>query len=87
MFFFSAKAEATDSTDTEKHMAEDELEACLACPDEAKKTDILMWWKTKSTWPELLLMARQYLATIYAALQLGWNVCLARQTSRHKMVI
>ena len=35
MFFFFF-FEATDSTDTEKHMAEDELEACLACPDEAK---------------------------------------------------
>ena len=63
--FFSedeAEAEATDSTDTEKYMAEDELEAYLVCPDEAKETDILMWWKTKSTWPKLQLMARQYLA-------------------------
>eukprot|EP00731_Ephydatia_muelleri_P003883 Em0002g59a len=57
-----AEAEATDSTDTEKYMAEDELEAYLVCPDEAKETDILMWWKTKSTWPKLQLMARQYLA-------------------------
>ena len=43
-------------------MAEDELEAYLVCPDVAKETDILMWWKTKSTWPKLQLMARQYLA-------------------------
>ena len=39
-----------------------ELEAYLVCPDDAKETDILMWWKTKSTWPKLQLMARQYLA-------------------------
>ena len=32
------------------------------CPDEAMESDILMWWKTKSTWPKLQLMARQYLA-------------------------
>ena len=32
------------------------------CPDEAKETDILMWWGKKGTWPKLQLMARQYLA-------------------------
>ena len=58
-FFSEAEAEATD---TKKYMAEDELEAYLVCPDEAKETDILMWWETKSTWPKLQLMARQYLA-------------------------
>ena len=46
-----------------KYASEDELEAYLVCPDEAKETDILMWRKTKSTWPKLQLMARQYLAT------------------------
>ena len=32
--FFCFFFETTDSTYTEKHMAEDELEACLACPDD-----------------------------------------------------
>ena len=36
---FFSEAEATD---TEKYMAEDELEAYLVYPDEAKETDILI---------------------------------------------
>ena len=58
-FFFSEdEAKATDSTDTEKYMAEDELEAYLVCPDEAKETDMV---ETKRL-IKLQLMTRQYLA-------------------------
>ena len=46
-FFSDDVAEVTGSTDTEKYMAEDELEAYLVCPDKAKETDILMRWKTR----------------------------------------
>ena len=44
--FFSEVEAKAEATDTEKYMEEDELEAYLVCPDEAKETDILMWWKT-----------------------------------------
>ena len=58
-------AEATlNDTDGDlgRSQIQDELEMYLQTKDAPKQTEILGWWKEKTIWPKLQLMARQYLA-------------------------
>ena len=55
----NAEANLND-TDGDHGRSQDELEMYLQTKDAPKQTEILGWWKEKTMWPKLQLMARQY---------------------------